>query len=192
MVPMKALRFHLLLVLGACLGMAGARAGESTLDNTDETVTATDGYYYRWIDAQGHVQYTDFEPVGLPAERVPLAPPEADVDTPMLARPGDDWQPDPFHDQDEQILPIAHIGPCADARQQLAVLHAALPVYEDEAGEYRAAWRGDAYRGPRAYLDAETRTEAIGLARAAVRNACSDPQAFEQEVRAYQNEVRDN
>jgi hypothetical protein len=144
--------------------------------------------YYRWIDSQGRVQYTDFEPVGVPAQRIPLAPPASD-DAPAIASAGADWQPDPFYDQDAQILPIGHIGPCADARQQLAVLYASVPVYRDDRGQYRTAWRGDTYRGDRDWLDADDRTSAITRARDAVLAHCSDPTAFEQEVQAFESEV---
>ncbi len=148
------------------------------------------GSYWRWIDAAGRIQYTDFEPVGVPAQEVPLTPPEDSSDAPALSSAQEDWQPDPFHDQDQQILPIEHIGPCADARQQLAVLHTALPVYRDVEGDYRAAWRGDDYRGDRVYLEAESRTAAISAAQAQVLAHCSDPAAFEAEVDAFRDAIR--
>ncbi|MGE0624580.1 MAG: DUF4124 domain-containing protein [Pseudomonadales bacterium] len=144
--------------------------------------------YYRWIDRDGRVQYTDFEPVGVPAQRIPLTPPPAE-DAPVIAGAGAQWQPDPFHDQDAQIVPIEHIGPCADARQQLAVLYAAVPVYRDDGGQYRAAWRGDGYRGDRRWLDADERTAAITRARGDVLRHCSDPAAFEREVETFDTEV---
>ncbi|MEM8767947.1 MAG: hypothetical protein AAGE43_10910 [Pseudomonadota bacterium] len=176
----------------------GASAAEATvLDNaaaaaqSDAGGAENSGSYWRWIDAGGRIQYTDFEPVGVPAQEVPLTPPEEDGDTPALSSAQDEWQPDPFHDQDQQILPIEHIGPCADARQQLAVLHTALPVYRDAAGDFRAAWRGDNYRGERFYLEAESRTTAIGAAQAQVLEHCSDPAAFEAEVDAFRDALRD-
>lgn len=146
--------------------------------------------YYRWIDASGRIQYTDFEPVEVPAERIPLNP-ETD-DAPILSSAGESRTSDPFHDQDQQILPIEHIGPCADARRQLGILHASLPVYVDQSGEYRNAWRGDTYKGQRLYLDAETRTTAISGARQAVLKHCSDPQAFAEEEAAFADEVGRN
>lgn len=148
--------------------------------------------YYRWIDGEGHIQYTDFEPVGVPSELVPLTPADDETDAPMLVSAGEDRQPDPFHDQDEQILPIEHIGPCADARRQLAVLHASLPVYRDSSGLYRNAWRGDGYQGQRQYLDADNRTKAIGDARNAVLKHCSDPAAFAREADAFRDEIGTN
>jgi hypothetical protein len=146
--------------------------------------------YYRWIDANGRIQYTDFEPVGVPAERIPLA--LKDDDAPMLSSAGEARAPDPFHDQDQQILPIEHIGPCADARRQLGILYAALPVYADESGEYRNAWRGDSYKGDRIYLDAEARTEAVTKVRSAVLEHCSDPEAFAREEAAFKENVDRN
>lgn len=166
-------------------------AGETTTLTAGPDTTAPDGpadAYYRWIDQAGRVHYTDFEPVGVPAQRIPLTPP-AEEDAPVIAGATADRQPDPFHDQDAQILPIEHIGPCADARQQLAVLHAAVPVYRDDQGQYRAAWRGDGYRGKRDWLDADDRTAAIGRARGAVLRQCSDPAAFEREVEAFDAEL---
>ena len=76
--------------------------------------------YYRWIDSSGRIQYTDFEPVGVPAERIPFDL-EAD-EAPVLSGAAEARASDPFHDQDQQILPIEHIGPCADARRQLGIL----------------------------------------------------------------------
>ncbi len=146
--------------------------------------------YYRWIDASGRIQYTDFEPVGLPAERIPLVLEEDDA--PMLSSADESRSSDPFHDQDQQILPIEHIGPCADARQQLAILHASLPVYLDQSGAYRNAWRGDTYKGQRDYLDAEARTTAMAGARQAVLKHCSDPRAFAEEEAAFADEVGRN
>ncbi|MGD8417137.1 MAG: DUF4124 domain-containing protein [Pseudomonadales bacterium] len=188
---MNAFRFHLLVPL-LVLAVAPAMAAEDAplLENADQPSTE-DGFYYRWIDAQGHVQFTDFEPIGIPAQRVPLTPPE-DENAPALSEADGVRESDPFYDQDQQILPIAHAGPCADARQQLAVLHAGLPVYRDGKGQYRAAWRGDTYRGTRTYLEADERTDAIRTAQAAVRKHCSDPAAFEREVEAFQDGIRDN
>ena len=170
---------------------ASARAGESPLLTNEDAGTPDENVYYRWIDSDGQVQYTDFEPVGVPAQRISLDP-GTDDDAPPLSRSEEDPQSDPFHDQDLQILPIEHFGPCADARRQLAALHAPLPVYEDESGSYRRAWRGDTYRGDRNYLDAEARTAAIRTARAAVLVHCSDPEAFEKEVEAFREKVKAN
>ena len=145
--------------------------------------------YYRWIDADGRIQYTDFEPIGVPSELIPLTPADEDDDAPMLVRADGGKQSDPFHDQDQQILPIEHIGPCAEARRRLTVLHSALPVYRDTSGGYHTAWRGDSYRGTRHYLDADSRTRAIGDARNAVLEHCSDPEAFAREEAAFREEI---
>ena len=89
--------------------------------------------YYRWIDGSGRIQYTDFEPVGVPSELIPLTP-EVDEDAPMLSVSTAETPSDPFNDQDQQVVPIEHIGPCADARRQLGILHAALPDHDVRAG----------------------------------------------------------
>ena len=148
------------IVLWTLLWGAGAVAETPSIDASAETAAqAPEGpatAYYRWIDDEGRVQYTDFEPVGIPSQLIPLAAASED-DAPAISRADGDRPPDPFHDQDQQILPIEHIGPCADARARLAVLHADVPVYRTETGQYRAAWRGDTYRGERTWLDAEER-----------------------------------
>ena len=178
------------LVLAA--SQTTAATGEPTvLTGTDAPEGPADAYY-RWIDDEGRIQYTDFEPVGIPSELIPLTPTEADSEAPMLISAEEGPESDPFHDQDQQILPIEHIGPCADARRRLAVLHSALPVYLDESGGYRTAWRGDTYRGDREYLDAEGRTRAIGAARSAVLEHCSDPEAFAREEAAFREELEQN
>ena len=180
-----------MLLLAQALGSHAEEA--PVLDNAlAATAGEQSGSYWRWIDAEGRIQYTDFEPVGVPAEEVPLTPEDDSADSPVLSSAREEWQPDPFHDQDQQILPIEHIGPCADARQQLAVLHTALPVYRDAAGQYRAAWRGDDYRGDRVYLEAESRTAAIRAAQAGVLEHCSDPATFDAEVDAFRNAVERN
>lgn len=191
-------RAALLATLSLTSGLLGIPAGgaESAkppqLENPTQPTAAEAGpaqAYYRWLDREGHIQYTDFEPVGVPSELIPLSPEPSAEDAPMLSSAGEEWQPDPFNDQDQQILPIEHIGPCADARRRLSVLHAAMPVYQDREGAYRNAWRGDSYRGERRYLDAEDRTRAIVQARAAVLDQCSDPDAFAREVDAFKKEV---
>lgn len=144
--------------------------------------------YFRWIDGDGRVQYTDFEPAGIPSQRIPLSSPATD-DAPAISRSTEDRPVDAFHDQDAQILPIEHIGPCADARRQLTVLYSDMPVYLDDRGQYQAAWRGDSYRGQRNWLGADDRTAAITAAREAVLAQCSDPDAFEKEVKAFESEV---
>ncbi|HEY5646940.1 MAG TPA: DUF4124 domain-containing protein [Pseudomonadales bacterium] len=144
--------------------------------------------YFRWIDGDGRVQYTDFEPAGIPSQRIPLAPPPAD-DAPAISRSAEDRPVDTFHHQDAQILPIEHIGPCADARRQLTVLYSDMPVYLDDRRQYRTAWRGDSYRGQRSWLGADDRTAAIARARDAVLAQCSDPDAFEKEVQAFESEL---
>ncbi len=185
---------HARFCLTACLMLAAAlaRAGEAPVPGNADAAAPPADAYYRWIDSQGRVQYTDFEPVGIPAQRIPLAPAAGPDEAPVLSPAGEQGQPDPFHDQDQQILPIEHIGPCADARQQLAVLYAPLPVYRDQTGVHRPAWRGDAYQGRRDYLDAETRTAAIESARNAVLAHCSDPDAFRKEVQAFREKAGRN
>jgi hypothetical protein len=150
---------------------------------------ATD--YYRWIDSNGTIQYTDFEPVGVPAERIPLGL-AAEDDAPVLSSATQEQPSDPFNDRGQQALPIEHIGPCADARRQLAILYSALPVYTDESGSHRNAWRGDPYKGERLYLDAEARTQAINTARGEVLAQCSDPEAFAREEATFQEQVKSN
>ncbi len=179
------------LVATALLAFAGqihAAAGETPVLSGSEMPEGPARAYYRWIDAGGRIQYTDFEPVGVPSELIPLTP-EEDDDAPLLVSADGSRESDPFHDQDQQILPIEHIGPCAEARRRLTVLHSALPVYRDGAGGYRTAWRGDSYRGDRDYLDAESRTSAISAARNAVLEHCSDPEAFAREEAAFREEV---
>ena len=212
MLKLKTLNLRLFLLgfpLGILLGVltgAPTDALAETLDvpvleapvqgaSGSEAQETEPGIYYRWIDQHGHVQYTDFEPLGTPSQRVELAAPDADsTDTPLRSasnvRPTDFSDSDSFHDQDQQILPIEHIGPCADARQQLAVLYTELPVYRDAGGELRTAWRGDSYRGRRAYLEAEQRQAAIAATRTQLLAVCSDPKAFESEVDAFKDQLR--
>jgi hypothetical protein len=175
------------IALAASLSAGAAEPTDPPVLTNPEPAEGPAQAYYRWIDSGGRIQYTDFEPIGVPSELIPLTPP--DDDAPVLTGADVGRESDPFHDQDQQILPIEHIGPCAEARRQLAILHAALPVYLDEGGAYRTAWRGDSYRGSREYLDAENRTRAIKAARNAVLENCSDPEAFAREEAAFQDEI---
>jgi len=176
------------LVSGALPGVVFPE--ETLLTGDARQEVPVENVYYRWIDSDGRVQYTDFEPIGVSSQRVELKPEEEAVQNQMMLRSADnDRQSDSFHDQDDQILPIEHIGPCANARQQLTVLHSELPVYVSEQGNYRTAWRGDAYRGERVFLVEEERQAAIDTARAAVLGNCSDPAAFEEEVDAFRKSV---
>jgi hypothetical protein len=171
------------------LGLTGlAQAAELTNESAAGTTAPVEGAYYRWIDASGRVQYSDFEPEGVSSERVELAPEPAEAGTMILEAAGEGAS-DAFRDQDDQILPIEHIGPCADARRHLAILHSSLPVYRTDSGAYRNAWRGDTYQGERRYLDADERMSAITDARAEVLSACSDPEAFEREIEAFRARV---
>jgi hypothetical protein len=185
---MKTLLIALLLFC-----FAGVSYAADTHELTNDSATTgenADNAYYRWIDRQGRVQYTDFEPVGIPSQRIELTEEDAGDTTLMLESAEVELRPDSFHDQDDQILPIEHIGPCADARQQLAVLHSELPVYVAASGEFRNAWRGDTYRGERVFLEAEERMAAIAGARTQVLNVCSDPDAFQEEEQAFKDKVR--
>lgn len=191
-VPILIAALVAVALIGGSLTRAAA-AAENTPELTGDALADDEGpatAYYRWIDANGRVQYTDFEPIGVPAERIPLD--LQDEDAPVLSSAAHDQPSDPFHDQDQQLLPIEHIGPCADARRRLSILHAALPVYISESGEYRNAWRGDTYKGKRVYLDAEARTEAIAAARNAVLEQCSDPEAFAREQAAFKEKMGRN
>ncbi len=167
--------------------------GIALLFSLSFSALAEETVYYRWIDQNGRVQYTDFEPAGVPSQRVEMkSAAETDSETPILQAGEHDRKPDSFHDQDAQILPIEHIGPCANARQQLAVLHTGLPVYLTTGGGYRPAWRGDRYRGERRYLSDEERQSAISSARIGVLESCSDPEAFQEEVRSFKQAVESN
>lgn len=189
---MRAVINTLAAVLLAAVSYQAAAADEPAVLTNPETAEGPARAYYRWIDAGGRIQYTDFEPVGVPSELIPLVPADQNDDAPMLSSADNGRVSDPFHDQDQQILPIEHIGPCAEARRRLTVLHSSLPVYQDGSGVYRTAWRGDTYRGKRAYLDAESRTAAIGAARSAVLEHCSDPEAFAREEEAFREEIGRN
>jgi hypothetical protein len=176
-----------ILVLTLLLPLAPAAL---SAEPAAQAPAAEENVYYRWIDDQGTVQYTDFEPVGVPSQRVDLDPVEDPDEINVLRAAESEWAPDAFHDQDDQILPIEHIGPCADARRQLAVLHAELPVYRDAEGAFRNAWRGDLYRGERRYLEPEERAAAITATRRQVLDACSDPRAFSREVETFRERIQ--
>lgn len=192
---MKQSKLLTAFVAVVLLGVAASASAQTTLENADATAADADATaaevnaYYRWIDQHGRIQYTDFEPVGIPFERIELQPADAAPGTSMLISAEED-PADPFLDQAEQILPIEHIGPCANARQQLTVLHSKLPVYEASGGLFRTAWRGDSYRGERRYLEAEERQAAIVSAQSAVLKHCSDPAAFDAEVDAFKAQLK--
>lgn len=179
--------------LSIALLAASVNAQDAELSGADLVETETT-VFFRWIDQLGRIHYTDFEPSGIPSQQVEMLELEEMTDAdeaPMLRSASNGRRSDPFHDQDQQILPIEHIGPCADARQQLAVLYAELPVYQEQGGAFRTAWRGDTYRGERRYLAADERQTAIAAVRTEVLTSCSDPQAFQSEEAAFKDALKD-
>ena len=140
--------------------------------------------YYRWVDRNGQVQYTDFEPEGIPSEPLDLTPDESNL-PPGISVQTDSPGLDAVDRQDNQIVPIEQIGPCGDARAQLALLHSRGPVYLD--GDVYRPLPQDARRAP---LDDEARGQAIRAAQQGVLTHCGDPAAIEQEREAFREAMQ--
>ncbi len=135
---------------------------------------------YRWVDIHGNVYYADTQPLDTRSERVEIAPPPAEGTAMIqMAAPAADTRP-------EQALPLlsvttASLGPCGRAREQLALLHAAVPVYLGNDGVWYATVPEDPRRD-RSWLADASRPNAIRSARNEVLTRCSDPQDVAREL----------
>ena len=143
--------------------------------------------YYRWIGQQGGVRFTDFEPEGVPSVRVEPETERAseDASLPMLERARGPVESAIPAGSDNQVVAITHIGPCADARRLLALLHTNLPTYRNASGSYTRSYPVSTSNGSAAALSGEQRSAAISVARSSVLQNCSDPAAFAEEQRLF-------
>jgi len=174
------------------IAMDEAPVDATPVDATPQD-SATTTVYYRWIDQQGGVRFTDFEPDGVPSVRVePETERAAEIaNLPILERARDPVEPAIPAGSDGQVVAITHIGPCADARQLLALLHTDLPIYRNASGSYTRSDPPSASGGVAVALSAEQRSAAISVARSGVLQSCSDPAAFAEEQRLFgQGEAR--
>jgi len=139
---------------------------------------------YRWVDRTGGVYYSDAEPLDVESARVDISAP-AEGPIAVIERAGPLPQTAPR--EIARPVPVAAaqpsatgLGPCAQARQQLTLLHADVPVFLGGDGRWHPA--GEGYDAPRSWLADATRPNAIRAARDAVLEACSDPDAVAAEM----------
>lgn len=147
---------------------------------------------YRYVDENGNVVFSDEPPRDVESEVVELEPyAPSSTPTPVGIVRRDNQEGDELeHVDDEYIEQLArqqvedHDRRCLEARVALEVLHQGMPVYRVGDGEYRAAWTGDTFEGPRVYLNDTKRQDAIdGQIRKLAMN-CKDPLSTEQQQKA--------
>ena len=149
-------------------------------------IAAGNSGIHRWVDADGKVHYTQTPPPNASSEEVEVdaaAPPGA---AEARARQVEQWEATlQQHREDreaqaaaeaaEQDERVARIEKCEAARQQLVPLQASLPVYRDEAGNFRARSSVDSYSGQRVYLDDKARAAEITRLRREMAEVCDRP-----------------
>lgn len=153
---------------------------------------------YRYKDANGNVVYTDERPIDVESEVVvlpPHGPPSTPTPVGRVRRAPENRELESDREQQridnlvqEQVSSLDRR--CNEARVALEVLHQGMPVYSVGDGEYRAAWEGDTYEGPRNYLNEKQRQDAIdGQLRKLALN-CADPLNEGEQDRAAANWIK--
>jgi hypothetical protein len=154
---------------------------------------------YKWYDEEGRVHYSDTPPQNIECEEIEIKQDDrADCD-----------DKDNYAQRREKALIEAERrieqrrkriaekaardeshrsirAQCLESREQLEVLKMRMPVYRDDKGKFRAAWRHDAYRGERSYLDEEERMHEIQYARKMIDNYCQFPEDKAEQAKARQ------
>ena len=157
------------------------------------------GEVYKYVDEDGNVVFTDEPPADVESEIVDLPsfdPPSTPTPIGRVRRPTG-----PLQDIDKaerrridnlvQDQVLAHERRCTEARVALEVLHQGMPVYWVGDSEYRAAWSGDTYEGPRAYLSEEQREAAINDELRKLVINCTEPLSEEQQEEASRNWLKE-
>lgn len=154
---------------------------------------------YKWYDEEGRVHYGDTPPQNIECEEIEIKQDDrADCD-----------DKDSYAQRREKALMEAERRieqrkqqqaektarnksrrlirkQCTESREQLEVLKTRMPVYRDDNGKYRAAWRYDAYRGERRYLDEEERRREIQRTRKMIDQYCRYPEDEAEQAKARQ------
>jgi len=151
---------------------------------------------YRSVDEDGNVQFSDEPPDGVESEVIELKTTKPPSSPSVIGRPRTN-QPtgsglDPAAAEREaarlELLANQQLAAlerrCNEARVALEVLHQGMPVYRVGDGEFRAAWKGDTFKGTRTYLDDATRSKEIDAALRKLVMNCENPLDMEEQYKA--------
>jgi hypothetical protein len=154
---------------------------------------------YKWYDEEGRVHYSDTPPKNIECEEIEIKQHDRadcdDKDSYAQRREKALMEAERRIEQrrkriaekasrDKSHRPITK--QCLESREQLEVLKTRMPVYRDDKGKYRAAWRHDAYRGERSYLDDEERRREIQRTRKMIDEYCQYPEDDAEQKKARQ------
>jgi len=154
---------------------------------------------YKWYDEAGRVHYGDVPPQDIECEEVEIKQDtKADCDDDDSSaqrrekalmeaeRRIEQRKKQQAEKAEKNIYRRSLRKQCWESREQLEVLKTRMPVYRDDRGKYRAAWRHDAYRGERNYLDDEERRREIQRTRNMIDEYCRFPDAAAEQAKARQ------
>ncbi len=138
---------------------------------------------YRWVDENGEVHFSDKKPASVQAEVVdietrkpPSEPDEGELRRLELVRQAEErFRETVKLSPPEAPVQVDHDMACRNARRNFAALQEVMPVYRDDAGNYRPQWHGDYYQGQRAYVKDDERETVKRKVMADIRAHCADP-----------------
>ena len=145
---------------------------------------------YRWVDAQGSVNFTDSPPIDAGATRVDVrVPAVSPTDDPANQRLEDIMNLTERQDRarlaTREAAPENHSNRISSVRKDNADCHQArvdyywlsqdLAVYADTLGQFRARYRADPYQGERTWLTDADRQSTLKKTIRKMARFCEDP-----------------
>lgn len=160
---------------------------------------------YRWRDAEGNPAFGDTPPPGVAAERIDVQPAAPSTDPADAAVAGQRLEQEAnrlaaereARESRAQAASAATARDtearrrrCEEAKWAYAALTAERPVYRDGEGRYRIKRQprfGDAYEGPREYLDDTARQSEITKQQAIIAEVCEIPMTAPERERVEED-----
>ena len=142
---------------------------------------------HKWVDENGVVHYGERAPSGVKTQKIEIQPSPAPTDR---ATPSSRSTNTPRGSGGRPRINVTTVAEdseaiCSRARVEFEILIEQRPVYRTEDGELRIPWAADTYKGPRHYLDDETRQREIDQAVQDVVDHCEDPLDAEMHQEAW-------
>mgnify|MGYP001822034861 CR=1 FL=1 len=154
---------------------------------------------YKWYDEEGRIHYGDTPPKNVECEEIEIKQRNSadcdDRDSYAQRREKALIEAERRIEQRKQLQAEKAARDkshrlirkqCSESREQLEILKTRMPVYRDDKGKYRAAWRHDAYHGERTYLDDEERRREIQRTRKMIDEYCRYPEDETEQKKARQ------
>jgi hypothetical protein len=170
--------------IGAVLALAG--------------VFLVGGAIYKWVDAEGNVHFGDAPPRGQQAEPVAVEvprhghPDEGERRRLELLQEAEQAVRERLAARERQAAEqdaaatarAQRQDECLSARIRLELLRDQRPLYWDDQGALRGAWKYDTYKGPRSYLNYQERAVELARAQARVEEVCDHPDDADEQAAA--------